>query len=500
VRGAGLNGARAVLLVGPAALAFFSGGYFDQTRNWAGLAAWILVVIAALAAQRLLPIGRPGRLALAGLALLALWTLLSATWAPLVGDAYHRGQLAMLYAGGLLAASALLRGRQIIRAVEPAVAGGTLLVVGYGISERLLPGLLHFQHSISAQGRLEQPLTYWNAMGEVAAIGVVLCLRIAGDSTRHRALRLAATAAAAPLGLGLYLSFSRGALFACVAGIVTLIVVAPWREQLRSGGVAFTAAVLGALAVTPSHSVSSLAGNLATRERQGAITLAVLALIMGAAVLVNRRLIQTEVSRPIRLPRRAPAVALVLICAGLALAIVVGAKEQSTRPLSGGATRLATLQSNRYTYWRVAMRAFGDEPIRGVGAGGWAVYWLRYRPIGEFANDAHSLPVQTLAELGLVGLALLAMFLAGLVLAARTAHRVAPALAAGPIAGCVVYFAHSPLDWDWEMPAVTLFGLLLAGALIALADRSEEGTTQSSSAILGASRRKIQTASTQITT
>ena len=55
-------------------------------------------------------------------------------------------------------------------------------------------------------------------------------------------------------------------------------------------------------------------------------------------------------------------------------------------------------------------------------------------------------------------------------MAARAAHPAGPALAAGPIAGCVVYIAHSPLDWDWEMPAVTLFALLLAGALIALAD------------------------------
>ena len=172
--------------------------------------------------------------------------------------------------------------------MEPAVAGGTLLVVGYGISERLLPGLLHFQHSISAQGRLEQPLTYWNAMGEVAAIGVVLCLRIAGDSTTSSGAATGRRGRRGPPGHG------------------ALPVLLPRRAvRLRGGhrhagrrravaraaaqwcGVAFAAAVLGALAVTPSHSVSSLAGNLATRERQGAITLAVLALIMRAAALVQ---------------------------------------------------------------------------------------------------------------------------------------------------------------------------------------------------------------------
>ena len=146
------------------------------------------------------------------------------------------------------------------------------------------------------------------------------------------------------------------------------------------------------------------------------------------------------------------------------------------------------------------MRAFGDEPIRGVGAGGWAVYWLRYRPIGEFANDAHSLPVQTLAELGLVGLALLAMFLAGLVLGGpdrppgrpgagggtdRRMRRLLRALATG------LGLGNAGRD---AVRAAAGRGADCAGRFT---DRGR--STQSSSAIRGASRRKIQTASTQIT-
>ncbi len=98
------------------------------------------------------------------------------------------------------------------------------------------------------------------------------------------------------------------------------------------------------------------------------------------------------------------------------------------------------------------------------------MYWLRYRPFNEGAQDAHSLELQTLAELGLVGLAMLAVFLAGIGLAARTAYRLAPGLSAGAIAALVVYLAHSPLDWDWQMPAVTLIALVLAGGLLALPD------------------------------
>ena len=457
-------------LAGPAVLAFFAGGYFDGPRVWAGLITWALVVVAMLSSPRPLPARLGGRLALIGLGLLALWTLLSFTWAPIAGNAYHAGQRVILYAGALLAAAALLRLPIIQRAVEPVLALGALVVIGYGLSARMLPGLLQFSRSVSAQGRLEQPLTYWNAMGEVAALGLVLAVRVAGDSSRDRAMRTAAACACAPLGMGLYLSFSRGALFACLAGVVTLIVAAPQRAQLKAMIVSLAAAVLAAVVAAPFGGVTSLSGSLSTRERQGAIVLVALAAIVAVTGFVQWRVAARDPIGDVKLPRGAPWIALVLICAGLGVAIVAGAHEKAAQTLGAGAARLETLQSNRYAYWRVAVRAFRAQPIRGVGAGGWSVYWLRYRPFDEGAQDAHSLPLQTAAELGLIGLALLAVFLAGVGIAAADALRAAPALAAGPLAGFVVYVAHSPLDWDWEMPAVTLIAIVLAGLLIALGE------------------------------
>ena len=470
VRVSATRAGAAVLLAGPTVLAFFAGGYFDEPRAWAGLVAWALVAVGLIAGSPAIPRGLGGRLALIGVGLLAAWTLASLGWAPIAGSAYHAAQIAFLYFGALLAAVLLLRERPLLRAVEPALALGTLIVIGYGLSERLLPGLLQFARSVSAQGRLEQPLTYWNAMGEEAALGFVLCARLAGDATRPRPLRVAAACSCAPLGMGLYVTFSRGALFACVAGLVALIVVAPRREQLRALLVTVCAGALGALAAAPLGGVTGLSGQLGTRERQGAIMLAALAVIVVVAALVHWWLTGRERAGELRLPRRAGLIATALIGAGLALAIVVGSKESGGVPISAGAARLATVQSNRYGYWSVALRAFAAEPVHGVGAGGWAVWWLRYRTFDDYAQDAHSLPLQTLAELGLVGAALLATFLVGVALAARDALRAVPALAAGPLAGFVVYAAHAPLDWDWQMPAVTLIAIVLAGALVGIAE------------------------------
>jgi hypothetical protein len=469
-----LKCALAALLAGPIVLAFFSGGYFDEPRVWAGLVAWLLVIATAILSPRPFPRSGPGRLALIGLALLAGWTLVSFTWAPVAGSAYHAGELAFLYLGGMLAAVGLMRGPQ--RAwVEPGVALGTLIVIGYGLSERMLPGLLTFQHSLSAQGRLEQPLTYWNAMGAVGAIGVVLCARLSGAATRPAALRALAAAAAAPLGLGLYLSFSRGALFGCVAGLLALVVLAPTRAGWRGIAISGAAAVLASVAAAPFSGVTSLAGSPHHRELEGAVVLVVLVVLAVLAAGLTLWLARREHNGrldpgAVALPRHAGGVAAAVIVASFALFLVVGAKEKSAAPLTGNAARLTSLQSNRYAYWRVAWRAFKAEPLHGVGAGGWAVYWLRYRPFDAGAQDAHSLYIQTLAELGVVGLALLAAFLAGIAWAARRAWVAAPELAAGATAGFIVWIAHVAVDWDWQMPAVTLFALALAASLLALAD------------------------------
>ena len=89
-----------------------------------------------------------------------------------------------------------------------------------------------------------------------------------GDAARPRWLRLLAAAASAPLGLGLYLSFSRGALFAWAAGLVALLVITARREQLRGLLVGLGAAVLAAAAAAPFKGVTALSGSPATQSNR----------------------------------------------------------------------------------------------------------------------------------------------------------------------------------------------------------------------------------------
>ena len=217
-------------------LAFFAGGFFDGPRDVALVVAGVVLGLVAAAAPRgeLIPRNRAAQIALAAAVAYAAWIALSATWAPVADYAGDDAERALLYAVVLTAAAGAFRPRAAVRALEALAAAGTVIVVGYGILGRLLPGVITEHPQASAAGRLDQPLTYWNAMGALAAIGLVLCARIAGDRDREPALRAAAAAAAVPLGMGCYLSFSRGAFAALAAGLLALIVLAPTGAQLRA--------------------------------------------------------------------------------------------------------------------------------------------------------------------------------------------------------------------------------------------------------------------------
>jgi len=461
--------AAACLLAASTVLAFFSGGFYTEPRVLAAIGLWLLVLGLALAGPAPLPRSRPGRLAAGGLALLAAWSALSIAWAPLGGPAGESLQRLLLYLGALLVAVGALRSPAAMRAVELALAAGSLVVIGYGLAGRLLPDVLELARSQSAGGRLEQPITYWNAEGALAAIGLILCARLAGDHRRATAVRAAAAAAAAPLGAGVYLSYSRGALAVAVLGLVTLVALLPSRAQLRAALVALATGVAAAACASAFPGVAALAGT--QRARDGAIVLAILVALGVAAALVTARDRSPDLPLP-RARRLGPVAAALVAAAALGL-VAGGLSERPTAAelsAGAGAGRLTTVSSNRYEYWRVGVQAFAEHPLDGLGAGGFRVAWLQERPIAEAVRDVHSLELEIAAELGLPGLLAFALAVAGVVAAARRALARDRAMAAGWCAALLAWFLHASIDWDWQLPAVTLPAIVLAGALLALAE------------------------------
>jgi O-Antigen ligase len=472
MRRAVLLAAAAVLLAGPTVLAFFAGGYFDGPRFAATIAAWVLVLAVALAAPRPLPASLAGRLALAGLALIAAWTGVSLAWAPLSEGATDNLVRVLMYLGAFIAAAALLRERAVAWAAEPALGLGAAVVIVYGLSGRLLPGIVEHTQSNTAFGRLDQPLTYWNAQGALAAMGLVLCARLAGTASRPPAMRVVAAAACAPLGQGLYLTYSRGAIAACVVGLLVLLAASPTRQQLRAVAIAAVAGLAAAVAGEAFSGVALIEGDLERRKTQGAVVLALLAAITGAAAWAQARWGGREDERLAFAPRLpALAAAAAALCLAGLVAVTL-AQHGSTDEVADrtGLSRLASADSARYDYWRVGAGAFADHPLGGVGSGGFRAEWLRERPIDEAAREVHSLPLEMAAELGLVGLIGLGLLVGGVAVAGRGALRAGGFLAPGAAAALTVWGIHASIDWDWQMPAVTLPALILAGGLVAASE------------------------------
>jgi hypothetical protein len=469
---------RAICIASPTVLAFFAGGFNDRSRHIALIVAAAGLVLAAALAPAPLPRGRHARITLGALGAFCAWTALSATWAPVPYQASDDAQRVLLYLVVLAIAIAVWRPRRAARWAEALLAAGTLIIALVGLAGRLLPSLVTQHSSNRAGGRLDQPLTYWNAEGALAAMGLILCARIAGGRERRTLTPAAAAAATVPLAMDLYLTFSRGALAALVAGLLVLVVAARSWSQLRALVICAGPCLAASVAAGLSDSVRGVRpGDVS----QGLVVLGVLvatAAVAGALTVLALRYESRAASRRdvIPLPRGTAAVAAALVVGLVVIPIVVsGENPPGAKTVSVGATnqRLSELGSNRPEYWRVAVDAFKEDPVRGVGSSGFAVIWLQKRHISEGVHDAHSLEIETLAELGLVGIAMLAVLLGGAMLAIRRVHGADPVLAAGPLAALTAWALHSAIDWDWEMPALTLVAVILLGVMLAQADEAE---------------------------
>ena len=136
--------------------------------------------------------------ALAAFAGFAAWTLASSIWSDAPARALLEYDRTLLYGALLAIFVSLGRTEGRARVLVAATALGCAVV---GIAA-LGPWLLPETFPIAAEfgrGRLNWPTSYWNATGLIAALGVVLCAHLASSVRDHPALRVLGSAAVPPL-------------------------------------------------------------------------------------------------------------------------------------------------------------------------------------------------------------------------------------------------------------------------------------------------------------
>jgi hypothetical protein len=465
-------------------LAAADGGYWPTAWGWGALSLLWVAILALVLSKEV----RLSRLMLAWLTLicaLLAWNLLSTLWTTSVTRTVLEAQRLVLYLAAIVA---------VLVAVRPsssrALLGGTLaastVVSAYCLLTRLLPDRVGIVDPIAGY-RLSEPIGYWNGLGLFAAIGSLLAAGFAARAN-HRSARGAAAASLALLLPTLYFTFSRGAWAALMLGAAVSLAFERRRLQLVAAWMLFMPpALLGVYVSFRSQALTRSDANLGTAADEGlrlGLVLGACALLSAAgAALAPRRLESSPgVRRRLRLAVPvAVAVALVVMIVGVlvqygspANLVRVGYRA-FTLPLPAASAdlneRLFNLSgSRRDLHWRVAWRQYTAHRWLGSGAGTYEQHWLRDRPLPMKVRDAHSLYLETLAELGPVGLALLLIVLAiPLWAGVRTSGHPLTGSASGAYAA---FLLHAGADWDWELPAVALSGLLVGAAMVLVASPS----------------------------
>jgi hypothetical protein len=429
------------------ALGFADGGFFPRPWGWAALGlAGIAVVVALLHPDS--RISRRALILLGLLAALGAWIVASLGWTRSLGLSVQELQRLLVYVSGVGAAALLVRVRSARALVFGVFIGtGTLVVwglVSYVVTRERTTDV--FQGAY-----LHRPLGYANAMGILAVIAIVLALGIATDAS-SRLARASGGIALVPLAFALALTGSRAAWGALVVGAGIALAMSPSRARALGSWAPLlvvpsaTTALVVATHATNSEIMGDRADSLGDRLLVALVVLTALAVI--PAIIASRE--------PTRGPGRgAPGRRWIAMAA---LAVVVAG-------IAAGAPDLAI---DRSAFWSVAADEFVRHPLVGSGAGTYAQVWLERRPMVESVHDAHSLPIESLSELGIVGLALVVgLLVAPIVWGVRSRGRPLVPAATGAVAA---YAAHASVDWDWEMPAVTLASLFCAVALAVTAD------------------------------
>jgi tetratricopeptide (TPR) repeat protein len=416
---------------------------------------------------------------------LAAVAALSISWAVQPSSAWLEANRLFAYAAAFAAAVAAAR---VAPVRWPSVIGGILLattaVCGYALLTKLFPEWLN---EFELFARLRKPFGYWNAVGLTGALAVPACLWL---GARHEGEPLLNALAFPALGICLsatLMAYSRGALLAAAAGAALWFVLAPLR--LRGATVLIAGAAGAAMIAAWSFGQEALSTDRAALDDRSVAGHELLVLVVFVLLLLYVAGVVAGFvadAKELRPRGRTRAGIALLVALALTPVAAAGALATTDEGLGGSLdnawtsltdtsavgpandpSRLTATGSVRSRYWDEAFQMWRDEPVTGLGAGGYATARPQYREDLLDVQHAHGYVPETMAELGLLGLGVSIALLIAWIVAARTSIRAArEPERAGLVtlaATAVVLGAHASIDWTWAVPGTAVIGLIAAG-------------------------------------
>lgn len=476
-------------------LSLLGGGFDVEGRHLIGILAWLLVALVLISPHgRRLNIGRPFYLVAGVLLSLAAFAGISSLWSDAVSLSLTEAERVVAYLGfftlGFLVCQTERQRQLFVEGLTLALA--LLLLVA--LSDRFFPGTGPIP--ITEGARLRFPLGYWNADGLVFGISVVLLSWMGRHGSRVWLRYLSVSLVPAAI-VGLYLTYSRGGFVAATVAFICVFFLSRdrlWLVATTSVGVLCAIPVLKLIRASPS-----IAENLGGEQAPSEGRLVVLALLASMAVAGLLVWGLTRIAR--RNPAKTRRVlgfsrdrdfltscAIFGLVALLVSAILFGPKawdSYSQGPIifpDSPSQHLTQLSSNgRYDQNKIAIAAFENDPLLGIGAGTFRFEWAQERPNDLVVRDAHSLYLESFAELGVPGGVLVVVLVGSLLVlgfsAVRHSERHAATRAATVLAATAGMAVAFGIDWFWELGATGAL-LMLAGSLL-VAQASVSGKVSS---------------------
>ena len=380
------------------------------------------LVVGALTVETRAPLYGAGAVGL--IFALALFTAASVIWSVAPDASLVEAGRTLAYAFTFLGGVALVRlAPARFASLLVGVLLASLVVSTYALATKVFPDLLN---AGGTYARLRDPFGYWNAVGLTAALGVPGCLWLGARRSGHAALGALAYPALMLLLVTIMLAYSRGALLALAVGLAFWFATVPLRLR---GLTVLALGVLGAIPVvvwTFAQDALS-ADNVVLAPRThfghllGLMLVGIAILLTGAGLWIR---FAAAVHPPSALTRRRAGIA-ALVCLALVPVVFAGKLAVSSRGLGGSIShawtaltdpsattppndpsRLTAVGSVRARYWNDALKIAKAHPLVGVGAGGYATARTQVRTDTLHVLQAHGYVVQTLADLGILGMAI----------------------------------------------------------------------------------------------
>jgi O-antigen ligase len=426
------------------------------------------------------------------LAAFAVWTFASTWWAESAENAFIEFNritmyLAIFLIGVFAGARANLR-----RWVE-GLAAGIVVIALVALVSRCFPSTFSLQGFPTflpgVVTRLSFPIGYWNGLGVFVGFAYPVWLALALQASRWWT-RILALSPFPIFAAVIYLTSSRGGVITALVGAVVFLAATTRRWTAVGAMLAAGAGSAAAIAVLlPRHRLVDgpfRAHEAAVQGHEAFLLILAISVATGVLYAFGHRVLGGF--------SPTPAVGRVVIAAVLVGLVATAfasspAKRFDTFKELPGATRsgdvgfvrshlLSGSGSGRWQFWTAALHEWESAPFIGRGAGSYQAWWAEHASFSYFIRNAHSLYLEVLGELGLIGFLFLCAGLAyGGIVAARNVlrRRGEERLVAASLLGIIgAFYVGAGIEWIWQITAISAIGLTALGLLTGPAGSSGE--------------------------